>query len=90
MYKMLTFLNLTLFLKKKTLLYPIPVLVRYLHHEDQLVIGQIVIADGNPTDVVTQRRLDDHLPGQVQVVERLLHVLDNLEKEILLDDFRNI
>ena len=89
MYKMLTFLNLTLFLKKK-LCYPIPVLVRYLHHEDQLVIGQIVIVDGNPPDVVTQRRLDDQLPGQVQLVERLLHVLDNLEKEILLDDFRNI
>jgi hypothetical protein len=45
----------------------------YLHHEHQFIVGEVVIVNGDPPDILTQRRLDDQLSRQVQLVERFFH-----------------
>jgi len=44
-----------------------------LHHEDQLVVGQIVVVNGDSSDVGADGSFDDELAGQVQLFETFLH-----------------
>jgi len=34
-----------------------------LHHENELVVGEIVIVDGNPSDVIAHGGFNDELAG---------------------------
>ncbi len=45
----------------------------YLHHEHQFVVGEVIVVNRDPPDILTQRRLDDQLSRQIQLVERFLH-----------------
>ena len=40
--------------------------VNTLHHQDQFIIGDVLIVDGDAADVVPQLNLDDELAAQVQ------------------------
>lgn len=59
-----------------------------LHHEHQLIIGNVFIMDGNASDVVTQLGFDDQLPAQVQLAVHgavwplLLPALDKGRREV--------
>ena len=47
-------------------------LVDSLHHEQQLVVGDVFVVNGHAPDVVSQAGLDDQFPSQIhwQKVER--------------------
>lgn len=49
-----------------------------LHHEDQLIIGQVIIVYGDPPDVIPQAGLDDDLPCHIQIVHAILQGHDLL------------
>lgn len=38
-----------------------------LHHEQELVVGDVFIVDGDAADIIAQLSLDDQLPTQVQL-----------------------
>ena len=55
----------------------------HLHHQDQLIIGQVIVVDGDPPDVISQARLDDQLPCHIKITHAVLqgHDLQVLKTE---------
>ena len=43
-----------------------------LHHQNQLVIRNVLVVDGDATDVIAKLNLDNELPAKVKLVKGLL------------------